>query len=628
MLQTIHDKAKGWVAYAIVGLITIPFALFGIEQYIGGGGKLAAAVVNGEEISVEQVQNTLREMKQQFGGQLPPGMDDTALKTAALDSVINQVLIQQKIRDGGYRASDRNVADAIAAIEVFQKDGKFDQQTYDNFLKMQRRDPVSFEAQVRADLTEQQLRDAAVATAFIPKTEMERYESLRNQQRELEVFTLKMTDFQTQAQVGDQQIADYYAQNKAAFMTEEKVQIAYLELKRDDLAAKLTLDDAALQQWFEDNAERYAKPEERTVSHILVSVDDPAKDAEAKQRIDALYADIQAGKRTFEDVAKTDSDDKNTADNGGSLGAIVLADWGPEFTKAVTALAAGQMSEPVKTEAGYEIIRVIEIKPAVAQEFVTVKAAVEKDYRTEQADKAFVDAADKMQTLAYENDGDLASIATALNLNVQQSDWATQSQGQGIVADEKVRNAAFAEEVLKSGKNSEALELADGHVVVLRVINHEAAAQKPLESVQADIRSQLLAQASRQLTAQKGEAVLTKLSATQTWSVLTDEGIGDESGVEKLGLVTRTDSKLSPEIAQKAFAMNAPVEGKSSWAGIVLGTGDYVVINLKAVKTGDATAADATSNRLYGQSLGMRELSAMLESLRESAEIETHPENL
>jgi len=628
MLQTIHDKAKGWVAYAIVGLITVPFALFGIEQYIGGGGKLAAAVVNGEEISVEQVQNTLREMKQQFGGQLPPGMDDAALKTAALDSVINQALIQQKIRDGGYRASDQNVADAIVAIEVFQKDGKFDQQTYDNFLKMQRRDPASFEAQVRADLTEQQLRDTAVTTAFIPKAEMERYESLRNQQRELEIFTLKMTDFQAQAQVSDQQVADYYAQNKAAFMTEEKVQIAYLELKRDDLAAKLTLDEAALQQWFEDNAERYAKPEERTVSHILVSVDDPAKDAEAKQRIDALYADIQAGKRTFEDVAKTDSDDKNTADNGGSLGAIVLADWGPEFTKAVTALAVGQMSEPVKTEAGYEIIRVTEIKPAVAQEFVTVKAAVEKDYRTEQADKAFVDAADKMQTLAYENDGDLAPIATALGLSVQQSDWATQSQGQGIVADEKIRSTAFTEEVLKSGKNSEALELADGHVVVLRVINHEAAAQKPLEVVQADIRSQLLVQASRQLTAQKGEAVLAKLNTTQAWSALTDEGVGNESGVEKLGLVARTDSKLSPEISQKAFAMNAPVEGKSSWAGIVLSTGDYVVINVKAVKTGDATSADATSSRLYGQSLGMRELSAMLEGLRESAEIETHPENL
>ena len=76
MLQTIHDKAKGWIAYAIVGIITVPFALFGINQYFEGGGKLAAAVVNGEEITVQAVQNALVEMKQQFGGQLPPGMDE------------------------------------------------------------------------------------------------------------------------------------------------------------------------------------------------------------------------------------------------------------------------------------------------------------------------------------------------------------------------------------------------------------------------------------------------------------------------------------------------------------------------------------------------------------------------
>ena len=627
MLQTIHDKAKGWIAYAIVGIITVPFALFGINQYFEGGGKLAAAVVNGEEITVQAVQNALVEMKQQFGGQLPPGMDEGALKTAALDSVINQTLMQQKIRDGGYRASNQEVADAIAVIEVFQKDGKFDQQTYENFLKMQRRDPAGFEAQVRTDLSQQQLRGSILDTAFLPKAEMERYESLRNQQRELETFTLKMADFQAQAQVTDQQVADYYTQNKAAFMTEEKVQVAYLELKRDDLAAKVTVDEAALQQWFDSNADHYAKPEERTVSHILVSVDDPAKDAAAKQRIDALYADIQSGKRTFEDVAKTDSDDKNTAEKGGSLGVVVTADWGPEFAKAVTALEAGKTSEPVKTEAGYEIIRVTAIKPAVEQEFAAVKAAVEADYRKEQADKAFTDAADKMQTLAYENDGDLAPVATALGLSVQQSDWMTQSQGQGVAADEKVRNAAFAEDVLKSGKNSEALELTDGHAVVLRVINHEAAAQKPLDAVQADIRSQLLAQAARQLTAQKGEALLAKLNTTQAWSALTEAGVGSETAVEKFGAVNRTDSKLSPEILQKAFAMSAPAEGKATWASVALGTGDYVVISLKAVKAGEAKA-EAASHAIYGQSLGMRELSAMLQGLRESAEIVTHPENL
>ncbi|MDD5394087.1 MAG: SurA N-terminal domain-containing protein [Thiothrix sp.] len=627
MLQNIHDKAKGWIAYAIVGLITIPFALFGINSYFEGGGKLSAAVVNGEEIPVQAVQNALLEMKQQFGGKLPAGLDDAALKTAALDSVINQTLMQQKIRDGGYRASNQEVADAIAAIDVFQKDGKFDKQTYENLLKTQRRDPADFEARVRTDLSQQQLRGAVLDTAFLPKAEAERYQSLRNQQREVELFTLKAADSQAQAQVTDEQVSQYYTQNKASFMTEEKAKLAYLEMKRDDLAAKIAVDEPTLKKWFEENAEHFVQPEERTASHILVSVADPAKDADAKKRIDALYADMQAGKRTFEDIAKTDSDDKVAAEKNGLIGTIVTSDWGPEFVKAVSALKAGETSAPVKTEAGYEIIRITELKPAVQKTFEQARATVEQDYRKEQADKEFADKADQIQKLAYENDGALEPVSKAVGLTIQQSDWITRSQGQGVAADEKVRTAAFAEDVLKSGKNSDMLELADGHAVVVRVINHEDSTQKPLDAVKAEIRTSLLAQEARKLTAQKGEDLLKKLTAAQAWSVLTASGLGAETAVEKPGLVGRTGSALAPEVADQLFSMTQPAAGKASWSSVVLANGDYVVMALKSVKAGE-TALDAASGAVYDQSTGSRELDAMLQGLRETADIVTHPENL
>ena len=627
MLQNIHDKAKGWIAYAIVGMITIPFALFGINQYFEGGGKLAAAVVNGEEIPVQAVQNALLNMKQQFGGKLPPGMDDAKLKTAALDSVINKTLMEQKIRDGGYRASNQEVSEAITGIEVFQKDGKFDKATYESFLKMQRRDPATFEMQVRNDLSQQQLRGAVLDTAFLPKASIEQYESLRNQQREVETFTLKAADYQAKAQVTDQQIADYYAKNKAAFMTEEKAKLAYIELKRDDLAAKIAVDEAKLKEWFDKNADRYVQPEERTASHILISVDAAAKEAEAKKRIDALYADIQSGKRKFEEVAKTDSDDKISAEKGGDMGTIVAGDWGPLFEKAVSGLKQGEMSAPVQTEAGFEIIRVNSLKPAVPKTFDQAKAAVEADYRKEQADKAFADAADKMQNLAYENEGDLAPVAKALNLTVQQTDWVTRTQGQGIASEEKVRNAAFDEDVLKSGKNSEVLELAEGHAVVLRSINHEAAAQKPLDTVKEDVRKTLLDEEARKLVAKQGDDLLKKLTASQSWAALTEAGVGAESAVVKFGLVGRSDGKVAPEVLQKAFSMAQPAAGKVSWSGVALANGDYVAVAVKAVKAGEAKA-DATAATVYRQTVGMRELTSMLQGLRESADIVTHPENL
>lgn len=626
MLQSIHDKAKGWIAYVIVGLIIIPFALFGINQYFEGGGSRAAAVVNGEDVPVQAVQNALLQMKQQFGGELPPEMD-AALRGNALESVVNQTLMQQKVKQGGYRASDQEVADAIAKIEVFQKDGKFDKATYENFLKMQRRDPGEFEFQVRNDLSQQQLRNAVQDTAFLPKAEAEQYQALRNQQRELEVFTLKMADFQSQVQVTDEQIAQYYEQNKTSYMTDEKVQLAYVELKRDELATKVTVDEAALKTWFDDNADHYAQPEQRMASHILVSVEDPAKDADAKKRIDALYAEIQAGTRTFEAIASSDSDDKIAAEKAGQLGAVVAGDWGAEFEKAAFALKAGEMSAPVKTEAGYEIIRVTDIIPAKPRTFEEARADAEKDYRNEQAEKAFLDKGEVLGRVAYEQDGDLAPAAQETGLTVQQSGWITRVQGEGIAANEKLRTAAFGDEVLKSGKNSDLLELADGHAAVIRVVNHEAAAQKPLEAVRDEIRATLLAQKARKLTAQKGEELLKKLTEAQAWSALVTTGLGAETAVEKPGLIGRTDTKLAAEVLEKAFAMTHPAQGKVSWASVAQGNGDYAIVALKSIKAGEGKL-EADANAIYGQSTGSRELGAFLQGLREGADVVTHPENL
>ena len=627
MLQTIHDKARGWIAYAIVGLITVPFALFGINQYFDGGGKLVAAVVNGEEIPVQAVQDALVKMKQQLGGRLPPGMDETVLKQTALDSVINQTLMQQKINEGGYRASNQEVADAITGIEMFQKDGKFDKATYENMLKMQRRDAAEFESLVRNDLSNQQLRQAVTQTAFLPKAEAELYQSLRNQQRDLEVFTLKTADFQSQVQVTDADINKYYEQNKAKFMTDEKVKLAYLELKHDDLATKVTVDEGTLKKWFDDNAEHYVQPEARVASHILASIADPAKDADAKKRIDALYADLQANKRSFEDIAKTDSDDKSVADKGGSLGSVVGGDWGPEFEKAVQALKAGETSQPVKTEAGYEIIRVTEIKPAVAKTFEQARADVEADYRKDQADKAFTDKVDQAQKLAYENAGSLDPVAKAVGLSVQQSDWVTRQQGSAVAMSQKVRDAAFSEDVLKSGKNSDLIEINEGHATVVRVVNHEDAKQKPLADVKEEIRTALLAQKSRELVAQKGDATLKVLTAKQAWSALAETGAGAEAAVQKTGMIGRSDNKTAPEVLEKAFALPQPANGKTSWGGVALANGDYALVAVKAVKAGDAKV-DANANEIYAQSISMRELAAMMKGWRESAKVETHPENL
>ncbi|MEZ5537311.1 MAG: SurA N-terminal domain-containing protein [Thiolinea sp.] len=622
MLQAIHDKAKGWIAYAIVGFISIPFALWGINSYFEGGSSRPAATVNGEEIPAREVQNQLLQMRQQFG-QMAASLGDDQLKQMALDSVINQTLLRQKAEEEGYRASAAEVAGNIA--RSFQTDGQFDAEQYQRFLQSQRRNQGEFENQVRESLTLQQFRQAVTATAFVPKAQAEHYQSLRKQKRDVAYFTLKAAGFEEQAAVSDEQIAEYYEQNKARFMTEQRVKLAYIDINQSELAASVEVNDELLQQYYDEHADRYLTPESRNVSHILISMDARSEE-DAQKRAQELYDAIQSGQRTFEDVAEKDSDDKVAAENQGVLADVVAGDWGPLFEKAVFALDLNQVSEPVKTESGYQIIRVNSIKEAVQKSFAEAKSGLEEDYRQAKAADLYLDKTDQVQTIAYEQSGDLAPAAQAADLEVQTTDWVTRNGGDGVAANPKVREAAFSEDVL-GGKNSEPLELSPAQAVVVRVTEQEAAQQKPLEEVKAEIQTILREQEARKLAADKGEEVLAALESAGDWSVLETAGVGAAADVEKAGKIERVGSKLAPALVSEAFAVTRPGEGETSWGSTVLSNGDYVLIAVRSVEDG-ATELDAAAQQLVNSSVSNRELNALLESLRERAEIELAPENI
>ena len=625
MLQAIHDKAKGWIAYAIVGFISIPFALWGINSYMEGGSSKAAAVVNGEEVPVQEVQQELAQLRQQFG-QMAAQLGDDGLKNMALNSVVSQVLLRQKAKEEGYRASTEDVATAIAGISMFQKDGQFDKATYQSFLATQRRDQAAFEQQMRDDLTNNQFRESLQATAFVTKAQMEQYQTLRNQKRDIELFTLKAASFEPQVQITDEQITKYYDEHKAQFMTEEKIKVAYIDLNQDALAKTVVVDDAGLQAYYDEHKDRYLTPESRNTSHILAAVADPAQDAEAKKKIDTIYADIQAGKKTFEEAAKTDSDDKATAETAGVVGDVAAGSWDPDFEKAVFAAELNKVSEPVKTGAGYEIIRVNSVKAAVQKTYEEVKAQVEQDFRRADADKLFLEAAEKLQTTAYEQNGDLAPAAKAINATVQESGWLTRTQGEGALTDPKLLAAAFSDEVFKEGKNSELIQISETQAIVLRSAAQEPAKQKPLEEVKADITTLLKAQESRKLASQKGDELLAQVKTTG-WAAIETSGLGKADTVEKPGFVQRTGSTLAPEVLEKTFNISRPAKDQIGWDKVVLANGDYTLISLKAVEDGANTIED-NSAQMYGGVNGGRELNAALEDLRARSEIELHPENI
>ena len=630
MLQNIHDKAKGWVAYLIIFLISIPFALFGINSYLGGGANRIVADINGEEIQASVVNAELLQIKQQFS-QLA-GLDDKMLKQMALERVVSRTLLEQEIKQHHYRVSDADVLKEITQIEAFQKEGKFDKEQYQQVLSSNRRNEGMFEEQVRNDLAQGQFQGLVSSTAFVPKETATQYQSLKNQQRNIETFSLKMADFSPQVQITEAQIQAYYEKNKSRYMTAEQVKLAYIELKHSDFEKSLQPSSEELMGFYESNKDRYVTPEKRQASHIVIAIKSPEQDGAAKQKAAALAAEILAGTRTFEQVAQTDSIDSISAKNGGDLGAISAGDWDKAFNDAVFALNAGEISPVTKTAAGYEIIKVTQLEAAVQKTFEMAKTDVDKDFRNQQASEMFQDKDDELPTLAYENENDLAPIAAALHLKVQHTDWISRGQGAGIGQLPQVREIAFSDTVKNGGRNSEKLDIAEGHSLVARLLEQKPASQKPFENVKAEISQTLQTQQTRKLIIGKGEALLAKLITSQNWNPLSELALigsapSSVDQVKKLGLISRTDTQVNPQILNTAFAMNKPVTGQYEYNNVISPNGDYHLIALSAVQAGTAKV-DNTLQQGFGLHLAQREQGALLQALREQAEIILYPENL
>ena len=637
MLQTINDKAKGWVAYTIVGLIAVPFALFGISSYLdGGSGGLVAAKVNGEEIPVQQVQGVVLQQRQRlaqmFGGRLPPNMNENVIKDQALEQVVNEVLLRQESEKNGYRASNQEVYDTISSIEAFQTNGQFDSQAYEQLLVAQRRSKSEFESQIRDNISHQQFTQSVTSGAFIPSSLVTKYQGLQNQTRDVETLTLNKSDYESQVSVSADEIKKEFEDNSKNYMTTEKLKLSYVLLKQDDIAASLDPDENQLKLFFEDNQSRYVVPEKRKLAHILVTIEDDKKD-EAKVKAVALYDQINSGEKTFEELATSSSDDDVAAKNNGEIGLVSLGELGVQFDTAAfsPALFKGSMSEVVETESGYEIIKVLDIIETTTKPFEEVKEQVKELYSKEEAEKLFLDQSDRLQTLAFENDSSLDEAADAVGLEVLTSDWIERNSQVPANEDKPLSSpeviaAAFSDEILNAGKNSELIQLDEKNVVVIRLQDHELPKQKELPEVEADIKKIITDNKLKVLLVAKGDAALSVLREKNDWLALEDLNVTEDK-IQKVESLKRTDTSLAGNVVRKIFSMQKPASDKKSYDTEVLADGDLVLISISNVKD-DTSETDSALQQSYTQSVALRERAAVIAALREKAEVELFPANI
>jgi len=619
MLQTINDKAKGWVAYAIVIFISIPFMLFGIGSYLEGGEKVVAATVNGEEIASSALTTAALQQKQRLQsiyGSLPPQFDDKAIKQQVVDDLVNRELLKQSVDAYGYRASNAEVGESIRSIPTFQKDGQFDHTTYQQLLTANRLNPATFEQQTRDDLALQHMTRAISASSLIPKQEAGLYQSLVEQERAGQTYTVRADTHKSQVVPDKDKVKTFYEENTALFMTDERVKLDYILVDQDVIAAGIEVTDEALQKNFEENATLYRIAEQRKVSHILVSVEKHGKEG-AEKRAGDLYAQIVAKEKEFEALAKTESDDTLAID----MGFLELQDMNPAFAEAAGKLKVGEISPPVLTPAGYEIIMLSEIKPEVIPEFATVKDKVQKAYQTAEAGKIFIDKIEALQTTAFENDTSLDPAAEAVGDAIVTSEWITRNGGEGIGKEARIREAAFSPEVKTERINSSLIELSPSKALVVRLNTHEDAAAKPMVEVEQEVTDAYIAAEARKLTLAKGEALLAEFKKTNDWKALETVPELKTEDVQTFDKLKRNDRKVSSQVVAEVFKMNAAEkEGSSAFSNIVSPNGDYVVIGLSSVVNGSSEVSNSGLDRFKAE-VARREQDALLKAMREQAEV-------
>lgn len=636
MLQFIRERAQGWIAGVIVFLICIPFALWGINSYMDGGGAVDVAEVNGDPVTLQEYQDALqryrRQLQAMFGEQMDVNnINPDILKAEALNQLINEKLLRQYADRNGLRISDQQLAAAIRSFPAFLDGEQFSSSLYEQRLRTTGMNARSFEQQLRRDMLIEQMRQGIADTALVTDAEAQALFVLRGQKRDIRWTIIPAAAFRDDITITDEQVRAHYDAHLDDYRTPETVSVAYVELSVDALAADIDASDAELRAWFDANQDQFFAREERSANHVLIQLARDASDAEveiAREKALEVKRRVLAGE-DFEELAREVSDDVGSRADGGDTGLFSRGVMAPEFEDAVFSMSPGDISDPIRTDFGMHIIRLNEIKAGGVKPFEEIRAEVADAWKRQQAESLFVDQAERLAALAFEQPDSLAPASEELGLSVLESDLFSRGGGDGIAAEPKVVTAAFSDEVLLEGANSAIIELDPDRIIVLRRLEHNEARVREFSDVAGQIREQLLAEALRERTREHGEALLAELRAG-----LEPAALGERESLEWTFVegADRDDPKVNRAVSRKAFALGRPAEESPVYGGVAMGTGDYALVEVSAVSDGEPVELDSRVAReaLQGveQVRTLSEWQLFLSMLSDDAKIRRYEDRL
>ncbi len=623
MLQNIRQNVQGPAIKIVVWLIVISFSIFGIESILVGGGGGGVAEVNGEEVSPQELQQAVNTQKRRLIAMMgnnfdPTLLDDEVIASQALDSLIGRKLLMQSAESMDLAVSNREIGSTIGSMEQFRIEGEFSPQMFSSVLSSAGYTPAYFKETLREDIALAQLRSGLAGSEFATPLELALNARVDAEQRDLRYLTIPLQTFIDQQEATEEQISAYYAQHQDDFRTSESVELDYIELTPD--LFRQPVEESAVLEAYQLAIENTQYKTENRVSHILFEAREGEDAAALQQRISAAQAKL-AGGSAFSEVAAEFSDDVGSAASGGDLGFSSGDAFPAEMEEAVAALAVNELSAPVTTDAGTHLILVTERREGSAPGLDELRPELEEQLQTAQARTDLLLVVENLKDLVF-NAENLDRPASELDLEVKRSEPVARDQAEGLFANPALLGAAFSEEVMEAGHNSDVIELGEDKFVVLHMRKHNPPQLRELADVHDEIAAIIVEETARTMVAAEADRIVQELaSGASIEQLATDAGY---TWQVELG-ADRRNGAVPREVLARAFEMPVPAQDQTLVDFVMTPSGDAQVVSLVRVNPGSLEALEAAAQISLQRQLSS-EYSSLVDSeyqrgLRESADI-------
>lgn len=635
MLEKMRENSKGLLSWAIVILIGLTFAMWGVSDYFGGSfGRKYAAKVNGEKLTWKEVDMNYERIRRQ---KATSGLSEKDLKEQVRMMLIQRIALLTSVKSLGFQIGEQQLAEALVQIPVFQEDGKFSKEHYLEVLSNNGFTDGGFRRELEQDILLGQLEQGLTQTNFSLPSEVARVVELFDERRNFGYFMLTQQKFRTGIELSNDELKNYYEKNKSSFVIPERVSLEYVELSLDQLAKQQKVSEDELKDFYKEHLASYSAPERVRARHILISVPNHANqasagnngnkenkanqakssvstslEAAAEAKAKDLLAKIKQGE-DFAALAKEHSDDKGSAKNGGELGWFTKGQMVPVFDKAVFALKEPkEIAGPVRSQFGFHIIQLLEHKQAETRPFTDVREMVLEQIQREKALAIYTEQSEALSKLAFEKNDSLSPIASKLGLKIQETGFfsrGSMSMSQQEKGDSKITEnpfvvaTAFTDAVLKQKNNSEPLQIGEYELVVLRIKEHKPSVQQSFDEAQSKAKERLLNERTKEKVKELAESIEKRILAGENPATMASNLNLTFNAKTAMTRHNNANEPLNKDILSAVFKLPRGDSDKDVVKALALPNGDYAILVLQKVIPGNISQVEPAMQTAYQRSI-------------------------